>query len=327
MVENKITKLKILIDKHFENITNITKHILKVDNEATEVKNNMLKLINKIIDTLKIINDEFKQKIEINKKYYESYLINQNINDINNKKYNTKNMISSGISLANTIITGSAIDLYYSLKNDKLIDNNLLDIIRDILEKNIILNNDNDNYNIIFNYINLIIEDLQYKEKTTIELDVHDYWNDTLLNLKKVKVLLVILKSDQILKVSDDILKYIQYLKNNNKEIINKTIFSFTQTQTPIIPLLTTNINNIKKLLNNKYKILNNFQEYIDVNYSTDTDNDLKTFIKKYHDIPQDIDKSIKDIQCYNNRLLISYNDNKERCELKQKFDKLKEYF
>ena len=30
---------------------------------------------------------------------------------------------------------------------------------------------------------------------------------------------------------------------------------------------------------------------------------------------------------CYNNRLLISYNDNNERCELKQKFDKLKEYF
>lgn len=265
MAENKITKLKILIDKHFDNITNISKHTPNVDNDK-------LLLLDKEINIE--IKPEQKTEIELEDMMHTLiFNILEMLNNIN-KEYK-KNMELKNKDIFSTSIFEKIHSFYSKIKSKTAIKDDYININKIINDLHKQLWNLNSDHNII-NYL-----------ETLFNIGEISFW------LLKLKALFIISNPFiiEIIKTQNFIDNCNYYCKDSYKKFIdelqNKDLINYYYNEI------------------NKRNIINDFSIYI---------------IKL-------IDKCIKDINCYKMLTIIAHSDNIERCELNQKFDKLKEYF
>ena len=310
MVENKITKLKKLIDEHFENIENIIKQTSKIESEleselnrliTEEINNNytyysnnnihgklillqrnkkykeILNIIillknrknksfpilgsrvrlgstskslntinhinNKLINLLKeeLLNPDLKQMMQLLKNIkndldnINSEFKGKNIKSFSPKKTNLK----SAEHIINGLAQGVVHEISNSLKSDKIID--LSTEFQDI--ENFIYKNDKSDED----YIN-ITETIYFMIKNINALHVDYNLSEILLNLDKIKVLLIInnpsiiysineiektvnmIDNEYTIKLSKEKKKNLNYHINLIKELLkNKNIVNYDE--------------------------------------------------------------------------------------------------
>ena len=226
MVENKITKLKKLIDEHYENIDKIIKQEqtpkIVLDTEVNEVENEMLRLLNDIEGNLDTINSNFKKK---------------NIKEITE---NEVKRYKSAIGLVSALF---AHEIKNSLKSDKIVD--FSSQFKEIMNFILMNNKEDDQYIDITKTIYLMIE---YINSVLIKTEYKEYYlkfSSIVNNLRKIRILLIINNSN--------ISEYINEIENK----VNKhDDYHIKLEMNKKIPLIH-HINIIKETLETKKNINN----------------------------------------------------------------------
>ena len=152
MAENKITKLKILIDKHFENIDNFGKPINKIDNKIKDIENYFnnflakkillkttdIKWINTIRETIEKIKENTNGINIIDYKEIDSYIFSIiNGYSLNNFQKNNKN---KNINFIINNLKKKLFELHKLLITENSILNNNIKVIEQLHNKIVFTN-------------------------------------------------------------------------------------------------------------------------------------------------------------------------------------------
>ena len=168
MAENKITKLKILIDKHFENIDNFGKPINKIDNKIKDIENYFnnflakkillkttdIKWINTIRETIEKIKENTNGINIIDYKEIDSYIFSIiNGYSLNNFQKNNKN---KNINFIINNLKKKLFELHKLLITENSILNNNIKVIKQLHNK-IDFNNKISNIDIFIIFLKIMI--------------------------------------------------------------------------------------------------------------------------------------------------------------------------
>ena len=262
MVENKITKLKILIDKHFENIENIiniSKHTPNFDNESIEHFENIENIINISKHTPNVDNEsiellELDQLLQVeitqNEIFYKiyndldkikEYIINKNYYEIL-KEINFT--IEKSLILENPkSINKRLIDLLNKYKKNYETAPELKRMMHEIINNIIIIFNEkNDKYN-----KEMESNERFQKSRGMGPREEFNYRYVKFLPIETIQEIMTIFYNNEKYKLGDN---YINI--NNNIQILNDRLFEL-EDETSKIKIIEPF--NIKEIMFQLYKL------------------------------------------------------------------------